>query len=311
MPPIDLNLFRVLDAIHKEGGITAAARALNLTQPAVTHALNRLRAAFDDPLFIRQGNHVIPTERTQAIIGEVQRHLRGLQGTIRIQAAFDPARWEASLVVGIRDMLESIALPHLAGTLAREAPRLRLLSRRVAFGDLARELTSGAIDLAIDRRLPPHPHLREAHLIDDDLVVVLRDGHPVEGALTRAAYLAAGHVSVSPLGEPSTIDLLLRSNGRERRIAIVCQHYFAAGQIAASGELMLTLPHSYARWLQRLLPITVQALPLRIRPYPVLAYWHESHDGDVALAWLRDRLAEAVRATAGSSPVSPMRRTGP
>ena len=313
MPPIDLNLFRVLDAIHRAGGISAAARALNLTQPAVTHALNRLRAALDDPLFVRQGNHVIPTERTEAIIGEVQRHLRGLQETACLQTRFDPSTWEGERVVGIRDMLESIALPGLAGILTRQAPCLRLVSRRVAIDDLARELTSGALDLAVERRLPPHPHLRHVHLVDDALVVASRRDHPAGPTLTRTAYLAAGHVSVSPLGETNTIDLLLRSDGRERRIAMVCQHYFAACEIVAAGDLLLTLPRSYARHLHDVLPISIHELPLSIRSYPILAYWHESRDGDRALAWLRERIGDALRDRTGTPalPVTPARRTAP
>ncbi|MBB3174163.1 DNA-binding transcriptional LysR family regulator [Endobacter medicaginis] len=306
----DLNLYRVLDAIHETGGVTAAARALNLTQPAISHALARLRVAFDDPLFVRQGNHLIPTARTEAVIGEVRRHLRGLQGIIHLHAAFDPARWEGEVVVGIRDMLESIALPALAATLATAAPKLRLISRRVATGEVARQLGSGQLDLAIERRLPPHPQMRELALVDDDLVVAMRRDHPAAANLSRSHYLAATHVSVAPLGETGTIDLLLRNDGRERRIGIVCQHYFAACQIAAAGEMLLTLPRSYARRMADLLPIAVCELPLRIRPYPLLAYWHDSRDDDPALAWLRERIADAVIAATGDT-LTPVRRTAP
>jgi DNA-binding transcriptional LysR family regulator len=78
---MDLNLFRALDAIYTQGGISAAARALPLTQPAITHALNRLRELFGDPLFVRQGNRVIPTHKARAVMAEVQLHLKGLQAT--------------------------------------------------------------------------------------------------------------------------------------------------------------------------------------------------------------------------------------
>ena len=115
---IDLNLFRVLDAIHVHGGISAAARALHLTQPAVTHSLNRLREHFGDPLFVRQGNRVVPTERTRRMIGEVQLHLKGLQATTQRQAAFSPQTLELSFTVGFRDVLESIAFPSLLRRLA-------------------------------------------------------------------------------------------------------------------------------------------------------------------------------------------------
>ncbi|TPA23972.1 LysR family transcriptional regulator, partial [Burkholderia pseudomallei] len=133
---LDLNLFRVLDAVYVQGGISAAARALHLTQPAVTHALNRLRAHFGDPLFVRQGNKVVPTERTREVIADVQRHLKGLQDAARAQTRFSPGALDMSFVVGVRDVLESIALPQLVETLAREAPGVRLVSRRVPVADI-------------------------------------------------------------------------------------------------------------------------------------------------------------------------------
>ncbi|MDC6130834.1 LysR family transcriptional regulator, partial [Burkholderia gladioli] len=144
---LDLNLFRVLDAIHSHGGISAAARTLHLTQPAVTHALNRLRAHFDDPLFVRQGNRMTPTERTRAMIGEVQRHLKGLQAAAQAQARFEPATLEQRFVVGIRDVLESIALPQLVERLAREAPRITVVSRRIVLAEVGREIAGGQLDL--------------------------------------------------------------------------------------------------------------------------------------------------------------------
>jgi DNA-binding transcriptional LysR family regulator len=85
-----------------------------------------LRAYFDDPLFIRQGNRVVPTERTRSVIADVQLHLKGLQDAARAQAAFDPATLDLSLVAGFRDVLESIVLPQLIAAFAQEAPGLRL-----------------------------------------------------------------------------------------------------------------------------------------------------------------------------------------
>ncbi|AOJ85123.1 LysR family transcriptional regulator [Burkholderia savannae] len=300
MPPdhrLDLNLFRVLDAVYVQGGISAAARALHLTQPAVTHALNRLRAHFGDPLFVRQGNKVVPTERTRAVIADVQLHLKGLQDAARAQTRFSPDALDLGFVVGVRDVLESIALPQLVASLARDAPGVRLVSRRVPVADIERELGSGNLDLAIERRVPAGPRIVGENVVDDTLVVAMRHDHPLAGApLRRADYFAARHVTVSPLGEPHTLDVLLGADGRFRRIQLVCQHYFAACQIAASGDLLLTLPRSYALRMTRLLPIAVQPLPLRLKPYPILAYWHESRELDRAHQWLRERVIDAVRA---------------
>ncbi|WP_186120177.1 LysR family transcriptional regulator [Burkholderia gladioli] len=296
---LDLNLFRVLDAIHSHGGISAAARTLHLTQPAVTHALNRLRAHFDDPLFVRQGNRMLPTERTRAMIGEVQRHLKGLQAAAQAQARFEPATLEQRFVVGIRDVLESIALPQLVERLAREAPRITVVSRRIVLAEVGREIAGGQLDLAIDRRVPTGPQIVREPLVDDALAVVLRRDHPLaQGPLRRAEYFAARHVTVSPLGEPNSLDVLLAADGRFRRIQLVCQHYFAACQIAAAGDLLLTLPRSYARRMAALLPIVVRPLPLRVKPYAIQAYWHESRDGDGVHRWFRERVAQIVREAA-------------
>ncbi|CAN0627660.1 LysR family transcriptional regulator [Burkholderia multivorans] len=308
---LDLNLFRVLDAIYVHGGISAAARALHLTQPAVTHALNRLREHFDDPLFVRQGNRVVPTERTRSVIADVQLHLKGLQGAARAQSAFDPATLESSVAVGFRDVLESIVLPQLVDAFAREAPGLRLVSRRVPINDVERELASGNLDLVIERRLPAGPRVVSEYLLDESLVVAMRQDHPLAGAaLKRGDYLAARHVAVSSLGETHSLDMLLANDGRFRHIQLVCQHYFAACQIAASGDLLLTLPHSYALRMAGMLPIVVKPLPLRLKPFPILAYWHESRQADRAHQWFRERVIERVRGGTGFAALpAPSERT--
>ena len=300
---IDLNLFRVLDAIYTHGGISAAARALHLTQPAVTHALNRLRAHFGDPLFVRQGNRVVPTERTRAVIGDVQQHLKALQAITRQQVSFAPASLELSFAVGFRDVLESIVFPPLMARLAREAPGVRLLSRRVAADEVGRELAAGTLDLVVDRRLPVGARVVSEHLLDESLVVAMRVGHPLAHVpLRRADYFAARHVAVSPLGEAIALDVLLGQDGRFRQLRLICQHYFAACQTVAASDLLLTMPASYAASLAPLLPIVVQPLPLALKPIPILAYWHESRQGDRSHAWLRQQVIEVIGAAPAFQP---------
>lgn len=97
---MDLNLFRVLDVIYSQGGIGAEARALHLTQPAITPSLNRLRELFGDPLFVRQGNRMIPTDKPRTVMAEVQRHLKGLQATTRMQPAFRADELDREFSVG-------------------------------------------------------------------------------------------------------------------------------------------------------------------------------------------------------------------
>jgi DNA-binding transcriptional LysR family regulator len=292
---MNLNLFRVLDAIYTHGGISAAARALHLTQPAITHSLNRLRELFDDPLFLRQGNRMVATHRVRMLIADVRLHLNGLQATTQTQAAFDPSTLDLKFTVGFRDVLESIAFPPLIATVERIAPKVRIVSRRIAAAEVDRELAAGGIDLVIDRRLHAGPHLCSEYVLDESLVVVMRTGHPLaSGSLRRSDYLAAHHVAVSQLGEAVPLDVLLSQDGRAREVRLICQHYFSACQVVAHTDLLLTMPSSYAAGLSRLLAIATQPLPIKLKPIPILAYWHQARDRDRAHEWFRRLVIEMV-----------------
>jgi DNA-binding transcriptional LysR family regulator len=285
----------VFDAIYTRGGITAAARALHLTQPAISHSLHRLRELFGDPLFLRQGNRMVPTHRARSVIADVQLHLNGLQATTQTQTAFHPSALDLKFTVGFRDILESIAFPPLIARVESIAPNMRIVSRRLAASDVDRELATGSIDLVIDRRLHAGPHLSSEYLFDESLVVGMRKAHPLaSGTLRRSDYLAAHHVAVSQLGEAVPLDVLLAQDGRSRDVRLTCQHYFSACQVAAETDLLLTMPSSYAKNLSRLLAIATQPLPIKLKPIPILAYWHRSKDMDRAHEWFRRLVIETV-----------------
>lgn len=291
---IDLNLFRVLDAIYTYGGVSAAARVLHLTQPAVTHALKRLRDHLGDPLFVRQGNRLLPTEKVRSMMPAVQAHLEGLHASTHAQPYFDPARLDLEFTMGFRDILESIALPALLARIEQEAPHVRVTSHRIAADDVDRELRTGTLDLVVDRPLRVGPQIMRQHLANETLVVVMRAGHPLSAQLKRSDYLAAGHVTVSPLGEASALDVLLGQSGTFRHVKLVCQHYFSACQIAAGTDLLLTVPRSYAIHLSALLPMVVLPLPIKLQAFPILAYWHASTQDDPAHAWFRQCVMDAI-----------------
>ncbi|WEN13430.1 LysR family transcriptional regulator [Rhodanobacter sp. AS-Z3] len=300
---IDLNLFRVLEAIYSQGGVSAAARVLHLTQPAVTHALQRLRDQLGDPLFVRQGNRLLPTEKVRTMMPAVQLHLKGLHASAHAQPHFDPAQLDIELTVGFRDILESIALPSLLARIEQHAPQLRVVSRRVAADDVERELAAGTLDLVVDRPLRASAQISRQRLLDESLVVVMRADHPCARQLRRSDYMAARHVAVSALGEANALDLVLGQNGMFRQVQLVCQHYFSACQIAAATQMLLTVPRSYANHLAKLLPMAVQPLPIRLKAFPILAYWHASKDDDRVHSWFRRWVFEAI-----SQAIAPVHR---
>jgi DNA-binding transcriptional LysR family regulator len=294
---IDLNLFVVLDAIYGGGGVTRASEKLHLTQPAVSHALARLRELFGDPLFVRRGHAMIPTPLARTVIEPVRRSLRLLGGTLDETGRFDPTRARQRFTIGVRDMLESTALPALFRRMTDSAPEVDLAAVRVERRDLESALAAGTVDAAIDVSLGVPSDVRSRPIVVDRLVVVARKRHPAaNGSLDLATYLAAGHVLVSSRRRGSGAeDAELAKLGLERRVRLRCQSYFAACRVVGETDLLLTMPERYARVLNQKTSNQILPMPLDSAPLTLHLYWHSTMDRDPANRWLRGQLVEAFR----------------
>lgn len=292
---LDLNLLVVLEAIHAEGSLTRAAQRLNLSQPAVSHALGRLREALDDPLFLRQGNRMVPTSRTQRLMGPLHEALGLIGEAVTEGARFEPATSRQLFRLGLRDVFEATTLPALLGQIAREAPEVRLASVRADRRELETDLADGRLDIALDVLLPlsPDSDIRRAPLSHDRLMVVARRGHPAvrRGALSLEDYLAAGHLLVSSRRRgPGFEDQELARLGHERQIVLRCQHYFAACRVVESTDHLLTMPAQYAAVANAGLGNVLLEMPVKLPPMDVYLYWHESRENDPGNRWLREKI---------------------
>lgn len=295
---VDLNLFRVLDAVHEHGGISGAARHLHLSQPAVSHALARLRRLWGDPLFVRHGNQMVPTELTRRVIGEVQTHLRGLQACLAQAEAFDPLTLSMTLRLGMRDVLEAITLPPLMARLSEVAPGVRLSSVRVPREALERALTLGEVDLVIDRQRRVSTRVHGEPLAQERLAVILRQGHPaLQHGLSVSDYFQASHVMVTLRpDQDDPLQAVWDAGGLgTRRVTLRCQHYFAAAKVVAHSDALLTLPQTYAEQLAQTLPLVVRDLPVPVPPIAIWMYWHADREGDPVHRWMRESVAQGAR----------------
>nr|WP_315248417.1 LysR family transcriptional regulator [uncultured Duganella sp.] len=296
---VDLNLFIVLEAIYAEGSITRASLKMNLTQPAISHALNRLRQLFDDPLFERQGHVMTPTPLTRSIIEPVRRALRGFEVTLTGAARFDAASSERSFSLAVRDVLEASVLPPLMAGVAREAPSATLNTVQVSRRELESELAAGTLDAAIDVLLPLPNDVRRLQLAGDQTVVLVRRGHPLvkRSKLTLDTYLQLEHIQTSSRRRgPGLEDVELSRQGLQRRIRLRCQHYFAACRVVSQTDLALTMPDRLARIVNQQFDNQILPLPLSMPSLDVYLYWHANVNSDPANTWLRTRIAAAMQA---------------
>ena len=296
----DLNLLQVFDAIYAKGGVSAAARHLNLSQPAISHALAKLRDAFDDPLFVRQGNKLVPTPAARAIAGPVREALRGLDAALDAAVFFDPAQSTREFRIGVRLSGEMPRFASLVARVRSEAPHVALASVTFRRRDLVMALANADLDLALDVSLPANDRLSRHYLGTEPLVVVARKGHPrVDGAIDLDTYLALDHVvaTARPYG-PGIEDMALDRMGLVRRVAVRCQHAITAWQIIATSDMLFALPRSHAAVLDAVWPMQLLALPLPIEPGGSYLYWHQAAEADPGLAWLRAIIVDELTRTA-------------
>ncbi len=289
---VDLNLFVVFDAIYSERNLTRAAEVLFITQPAVSNALGRLRKTFNDQLFVRSPQGMVPTPIADNIIPRVREALLLLNTSVQHGHEFLPAEAEKTYRFSMNDMAESFILAPLIETLHRKAPGIRLESYYVERDNLAKELTAGTLDFSIDIPLVADPQLCHAPFSSSRYVVLVRKDHPdVGSSLTLDQYLALKHVHVSSrrtgLGH---VDMALNTLGRQRQIQLRVQHYQVAPQIIACSDLALTVPLQYARNNG----LKAVELPLSLSPLNWHLYWHKSVDGDQANRWMREQVLNLV-----------------
>jgi DNA-binding transcriptional LysR family regulator len=296
---IDLNLFTVFETIYSEGSVTRASQKLHLTQPAISHALARLRLIFDDPLFVRQGHAMVSTPLARNIIEPVRLALRGLEVTLTDAGKFDASSASNQFNLALRDVLESTVLPPLMQNICSQAPLVNLAAIQVERRELLSELAAGTLDLAIDMLLPLPNEIRRQKIVQDDTVVLARQGHPIiKSKLDLESYLNAEHVLASSRRKGMGLeDFELSRLGLQRRIRLRCQHYFAACRVVSQTDMLLTMPEGYARIANEQFGNQILPLPLPMPSWDVYLYWHQNVENDPANRWLRQQVIQAFTAS--------------
>ncbi len=287
---VDLNLFVVFDAIYTEGNLTRAGEIIGITQPAVSNSLSRLRTLFNDPMFVRTADGMVPTPVAQNIVGSVRQALGLIRSSVQESESFDPLASDKRFRVSMTDLGQSIHLPYLFSKITEQAPKVAIDCYQVHRRDMSIELASGNLDLAFDIPLAPDPQIRQAALFSHPHVCVVRNSHNVvRDKMDLAMYLSISHIHISSRrGGLGHVDLALGKMGKRRHIALRTQHYLATPQLVSNTNLALTVPKVFAQYLVRTYDVKYVELPFEVPNIETYLYWHESTDRDQANKWMRD-----------------------
>jgi DNA-binding transcriptional LysR family regulator len=292
---VDLNLLKAFDALHGERAVTRAAGRIGLSQPAMSHALSRLRDLFADDLFVRTPDGMEPTARAREIAPLIAGAIEQIEAALNLGAGFDPAASVATFTAGMGEYAEVALVGRLARSFSQAAPRAILRLLPLNGNEAGRQLESGAIDAAVAHLRALPPTINTAVLLRDPFVVVARKGHPITKApLTVEAYAAWKHVLVSPRGDTSgALDRLLIDYGQRRHVALLVATYLAVPAALAASDLIATIPSRAASLIAAHAEIVTLPLPVNFSATISIA-WHRRTASEPAQAWFRGLLTEAA-----------------
>lgn len=293
---MDLNLLRVFSVLYETPNASEAGKRLGLSQPAVSHALQRLRDTFGDPLFVRGPRGLSPTPRAHELGPTVQRVFREL-GEKFERKTFRPSEDAGTFRIRGTDYFEQTVLPSFVSELQYAAPLSKLISKSNQ-GILPKEdLERGACDIAVAGYFGELPNgFYQQLLFKDQLVGVAREKHPYFKNPGMKEYLKWNHMVISGEGKlEGPADRVLKKDKKIRKVVLSVAGFMPAGWIIQDSDTMIALPGRLATMLTGVLPLKTFPLPFKLEPIRVVQVWHEVVHQDERHQWFRKKLFEVCQ----------------
>jgi DNA-binding transcriptional LysR family regulator len=291
---IDLNLLRLFDAVYRMRNVSRAADLLDLTQPAASQGLSRLRTLLHDPLFMRTAGGVQPTPRAQRLADPVRHALATLEQALGESAGFDPAQSARTFQIHMSDIGESRFLPELMVALRERAPGVRVQTRPLPREQVMEALDAGRIDVAFGF-LPMVKDSQKVRLLEDRYVVLLRAGHPFTRKRRSGAALLTALRELDFVAVRSHADTLriVQQCQLEDRLRLVTEHFLVLPSIVKATDLAAIMPRNIAHGFEGGYAIVEPAFPQR--DFVVSLHWSKRFEADPGNRWLRGVIEELFR----------------
>ncbi|MDN4586992.1 LysR family transcriptional regulator [Xenophilus aerolatus] len=291
---IDLHLIRVLHTVLTDRSVSRAAIRLGMYQPAVSAALKRLRELAGDPLLVRSGSGMVPTDAGLRMIEPAASILRAAEMLFSDARGFDPQTAGTTFRIAANDSLDPLFLPMVVTQVKRLAPMARIEIHPLSSdGDYHAHLAQGELDLVIGNWLKPPEDLHMSRLFGDEVVSMVSAEHPaVRRGWTLDTWLEAEHLAPTPThpGARGIIDQMLDAIGRQRNITARCAHFGLMPDMVASSLLVLTTGRQFCERFAERLPLHILDCPATLPRLLYYQLWHERTHSSSAAQWLREQV---------------------
>lgn len=294
MQNVDMKSLQVFLCMLRECNVTRTAQQLHMSQSAVSHTLTRLRALFDDPLFVSMGRGMLPTQRAEALQAPLQHSLDALEALLKPVNDFEPQRFSGTFKIATTDYIGFILLPQLMQRLGEKAPGVELTLQPLRPKDDLEQLKDGKLDLVIwnEKTAPATFHSR--NLFSDRLKSVARIGHPqINGSLSLEQFRSAKHLRVSSNhgAVKEAIDGLYEQYAIRCNTALTVPHFLLAHVLVAQTDMIGMIAELTAHRIAKEIPLQLFDPPVTVEDFTVSQVWHQRQHSSPAHSWLRNEIA--------------------
>jgi DNA-binding transcriptional LysR family regulator len=287
---VDLNLLIVFERLLVERRVSKVAEALDVSQPAVSNALARLRKLLGDPLFLPTPRGMQPTPFAEAMAEPVSQALGLIHGAMNQGASFDPATSRRAFKIAMTDIGEIYFLPELLREFDRTAPNISMNTVRNTAVNLKEEMEAGTVDLAVGYLPALQAGFFQRRLFRHRYVCLFRKRHTLnKGKISVAEFSRADHVRIIAAGTGhGTVDEVLERSGIERNVRLTVPHFVAVGHILRDTDLVATVPERFAERVAGPFGLAYVPHPAKLPEIAINVFWHAKSNKDPANMWLRE-----------------------
>ncbi|GAB3034984.1 LysR family transcriptional regulator [Bowmanella dokdonensis] len=292
----DLNLLMIFDAIMTEGAITRAADRLAMTQPAVSNALSRMRTAWKDELFVKDGRGIQPTVFAQNLWSHIRDPLRQLEDAVD-PTLFDPKTARRTFRIATSDITVDMIWSPLRRLIEQQAPHINIHSIPNTIVNNERILNDAEVDMVVAGQTIMSSVIRSEYLFSPRYVCAMRPGHPLAGKeLKLEDFVRADHLLVSMSGDTTGVtDVALLQMGLTRRVAMSVNHFSAVAPLLKESDLISVVPSMAIESEIFSGELAVFETPVELPPTQLGILWHKRQDRDQGLIWLKGILAALLK----------------
>lgn len=292
---LDFNLIAVFDNLWRTHSVGETAVQLGTTQSAVSRALARLRVHFDDQLFVKTNNRMLPTTKADHLAPTVAQIMSLIRDSLLSEIGFDPHRVSKVINVSVADIGEMVLMPELYKALREEAPNCELRTVPLDLDRLRHSLESGAVDLVVHSWPPRSKEIMQQLLFTETFAIVAHPQSPLKSPISAKQYASMDHATFLASDSTQFLDNFLAKHEIHRRVRIRTPHLVAVLELVSRFQgLVATVPASLAAVYQTRGLVKVLTSDFPLPTLKVHQYWHRRFDKEPFSMWLRGVMRQTV-----------------